>query len=113
VVASGVITGQTGSASLVNYTPVSSGIYRVSIFIFVNVAGGSGCALNSGAYVFPAAGVAAGSGLPLGCTSPNTAGQVEYEGYWVAGQNLTKGVTQSGTAGSLSYTASYSITRMQ
>ncbi len=113
VVASGVITGQTGTASLINYTPATSGIYRVSVFIFVNTAGGSGCSLASGAYIYPAAGVAIGVGLPVACTSPNTAGQVEYEGYWLAGQNFTKAVTQTGTAGSLSYTASYSITRMQ
>jgi hypothetical protein len=113
VVASGILTAQTGSTtSFINYTPSASGVFRVTVSVFVATAGGSGCSLGTGAYTFPVAGQAAGSGLTQACTTANSYQTVSFTGYWASGVNLTKQVSLTGTAGSLSYIASYVIERL-
>jgi hypothetical protein len=113
VVASNTLTGQTGSTtSFINYAPSASGVYRVTISLFIVTAGGSGCSLGSTAFVRPVAGQVLGANLTQACTSANLGQTATYSGYWVAGANVTEQVTQTGTAGSLSYMASYVIERL-
>jgi hypothetical protein len=111
VVASGTVTGQTGTISLINYTPATSGVYRITEFIGVVTAGGASCSLASGPAVFYTPTLYQFAGISQVCTATGSQ-TATVTGYWVAGVNETKGVTLSGTAGSLSYIASYVIERL-